>query len=89
MVLLKTGSEAPTAYMVEPVASRPRFGCYSQLPTGAYWGLLGPNEAYRGLPMPTMISVSIWLPVSSLLSACYCLPGQALCTLVARYIWVR
>ena len=32
-------------------------------PTGAYWGLL----------VPTMISVSTWLPVSSVLSACYCL----------------
>jgi hypothetical protein len=49
--------------MVNIVANRPRFGCYSQLPTGAYWGLL----------MPTVISVSIWLPVSSVLSACYCL----------------
>jgi hypothetical protein len=45
------------------VASSPRFGCYSQLPTGAYWGLLG----------PIVISVSIWLPISSVLSACYCL----------------
>jgi hypothetical protein len=45
------------------VASRPRFGCYSQVPTGPYWGLL----------MPTVISVSTCLPISSLLSACYCL----------------
>jgi hypothetical protein len=44
------------------VANRPRFGCLVE-PTGAYWGLL----------MPTVISVSTWLPVSSVLSACYCL----------------
>ena len=47
---------------VKDVVSRPRFG-YLEGPTGAYWGLLG----------PTVISVSIWLPVSSVLSACYCL----------------
>jgi hypothetical protein len=43
--------------------SRQRFGCYSPLPTGAYWGLL----------MPIVILVSVWLPVSSVLSVCYCL----------------
>ena len=42
------------------VASRPRFGC-----------LEGPTEVYWSLLMPTVISVSIWLPVSSVLSACY------------------
>jgi hypothetical protein len=36
---------------------------YSPLPTGPYWGLL----------MPTVMSVSTWSPVSSGLSACYCL----------------
>src|SRR4051812_37689191 len=45
------------------VANRPRFGCYWQVPMEAYWGLL----------MPTVISVSTWLPISSVLSACYCL----------------
>jgi len=35
--------------------------CYSQLPT----------EAYRAILMPTVISVSTWLPISSVLSACY------------------
>jgi hypothetical protein len=25
------------------VANRPRFGCYSQVPTGPYWGLLMPT----------------------------------------------
>jgi hypothetical protein len=41
------------------VVRRPRFGYYSPLSTEAYWGPL----------MPTVISVSIWLPVSSVLSA--------------------
>ena len=35
----------------------------------AYW------RAHWGLPMSTMISVSIWLRVSSALCACYC-PGR-------------
>jgi hypothetical protein len=48
---------------VKSVASRPRFGCYSPLPTWACWGLLG----------PTVMLVSVWLPASSRLSACYCL----------------
>jgi hypothetical protein len=39
----------------------------------AYWGLLGPAGACWGLLMPTVIPVSTWLPVSSVLSACYCL----------------
>ena len=46
--------------------SWPRFGCLegpTEVPTGAYWSLLE----------PTVISVSIWLPASSVLSACYCL----------------
>src|SRR5438046_924612 len=42
-------------------ASRPRFGCYPLLPTGAYLGLL----------MHTVILISVWLPISSGLSACY------------------
>jgi hypothetical protein len=49
----------------------------------AYWGLLeltgalpGPAEAYLGLLMPTVILVSIWLPVSRVLSACYCLDNH-------------
>jgi hypothetical protein len=41
-----------------PVSSRPRFGCYSPLLTEVYWGLL----------VPSVVSVSIWLPVSSVLS---------------------
>ena len=45
------------------VANSPRFGCYLQVPTGPCWGLL----------MPTVISVSTWLP--SL--ACY-LPANCL-----------
>jgi hypothetical protein len=49
--------------VIQDVVNRPRFGCYSQLPTGACWSLL-------------MISVSTWLPVSSVLSACYCLERQ-------------
>src|SRR5271167_223693 len=44
------------------IANKPRFCCYSQLPTEVYWGLL----------MPTVISVSTLLPASSLLSVCYC-----------------
>jgi hypothetical protein len=28
---------------------------------------------YRGLLGPTVMSVSVWLPASSRLSACYCL----------------
>src|SRR4051794_24494060 len=51
------------AAAVASVVNRPRFGCYSQVPIGGYWGLV----------VPTMISVSTWLPVSSVLSACYCL----------------
>ena len=43
------------------VANRPRFGCYSLAPTGAYWSLL----------MSAVISVSIRLPVYRVLSACY------------------
>jgi hypothetical protein len=35
------------------VANRPHFGYYSQLPTGAYWSLLGPTGAYWGLLGPT------------------------------------
>jgi hypothetical protein len=41
------------AIILSGIANRPRFSCYSQLPT-------------------EVISVSIWLPVSSVLSACYC-----------------
>jgi hypothetical protein len=41
------------------VTNRPRFCRYSQFPSEAYWGLLW--------------SQSIWLPVSNVLSACYCL----------------
>src|SRR2546423_8415735 len=52
------------------VANRPRFGCYSQLPTeaywGVYWGLLGPIDA-------SVISVSIY---GYLFLACY-LPATA------------
>jgi hypothetical protein len=51
------------------VVSRPRFGCLEG-PTGAYWSLLEPAGACWGL---LMILVSIWLPASSVLSACYCL----------------
>ena len=51
----KKGESLP----LKSVKNRPRFGCYSQLPTEAYW--------------PTVISVSTWLPVSSVLSARYCL----------------
>src|SRR5271155_554430 len=61
------------------VVSRPRFGCLEG-PTGAYWSLLEPTGAYWSLLEPAgacwgllMISVSIWLPASSVLSACYCL----------------
>jgi hypothetical protein len=32
-----------------------------------------PTEAYRGPLMPSVISVSVWLPISSVLSASYCL----------------
>jgi len=32
-----------------------------------------PTVPTGALPVPTVISVSIWLPVSSVLSACYCL----------------
>jgi hypothetical protein len=42
------------------------------LPAVAYWGFLGPSR-------PIVMSVSVWLPASSSLSACYRL-GQALCT---------
>lgn len=35
--------------ILQPVANRPRFGCYLRLPIGAYWGP----------PMSTVISVSI------------------------------
>jgi hypothetical protein len=59
-------------YLVS-VTNRPRFGRYSQLPSEAYWGLLGLTGAYWGLLRPTVISVSTWLPVSSVLSASYCL----------------
>jgi len=31
------------------VTNRPRFSCYSQLPTEAYWSLLGPSDAYHDL----------------------------------------
>jgi len=57
-----------------------RIGCISVAtrvrllgPTGAYWGLLEPAGACWGLLGPTVISVSIRLPVSSVLSACCCL----------------
>ena len=39
--------------MLEGVENRPRFGCYSQLPTEAYWSLLEPTGAYWGLLGPT------------------------------------
>jgi hypothetical protein len=42
------------------VANSPRFACYSEVPSGAYWSLLA-------------TSVSVWIPASSVLSACYCL----------------
>jgi hypothetical protein len=48
---------------IDTVENRPRVGCYSKLLTEAYWSLF----------MHTVISVSIWFPVSSVLSACYCL----------------
>jgi hypothetical protein len=44
------------------------------------------SVAYWGVLMPTVISVSTWLPVSSVLSACDCLDRH--CVLkVARYTW--
>jgi len=48
---------------VNSLANTLRFACYSQVPTGAYWCL----------PMPSVISIGIWLPASSVLSACCCL----------------
>jgi len=70
---------------VSLVANVPR----SVAPRSCLLGLLeltgalpGPVEAYSGRLMPTVISVSIWLPLSRVLSACYCLllPRQSLCT---------
>jgi hypothetical protein len=47
-----------------------RTGCVSVATRSC---LLGPTGAYWGLLMPTVILVSIWLLVSSVLSACFCL----------------
>jgi hypothetical protein len=49
--------------------------CYSQLSTKAYWGLL----------MLIVISVGTRLPVSSVLSACYCLDKHCVYKSLATY----
>lgn len=55
------------------VTNRPCFGRYSQLHPEAYWGLL----------MLAVISVSTRLPVSSVVSACYCPDGHCVFKSVA------
>jgi hypothetical protein len=50
-----------------------RMGRVSVATRGCLLGATGGCWAHRGLLMPTVILVSIWLPVSSVLSACYCL----------------
>jgi len=52
MCLWNQADAAPSSRKLVSVVNRPRFSCYSQLPTGAYWDPLGPTGAYRSLMEP-------------------------------------